>query len=1184
MTVSIARLSADAGVRYLLKTTSHGDVSVRDLTDYYTKSGNPQGTWLGAGVAGIDLESGTIVTDSAAKAVFEQATNPSTGEPLGRPHGHRTAVHPKGHADVITTVRAPVAGFDLTFSVPKSVSVLWALGNQDIQDRVLAAHHRAVKETLQWLEDRAIHTRAGHNGVAHIPVKGAIAAAFDHWESRAGDPQLHTHLVIANRVQRITDGAWTTLDARTIYQSVVAASEHYNGLLFDELHRELGTVTEVSAPAVATHNFLRELAGIDPALITEFSARARSIEAEKDHLVSQWITDHGREPSDTTIIKLRQQATLATRPPKTSDPVPLSHRLHQWRDRAERLGIPTDQVVAQTIHRSRTTPLRRDDLAPDWLASAGQHVQEIVAQKRSTWNRWNLLAEAERVCAELRLATATDRTLMIEDVATAAEACSIALNEHRYTAPVTAAADVASDGRTVFDLPEGLTFTDARTLANEDTIMLAATSTDGPGLDPWDAIDTLLACPDQLDHSDQQDAVLQVLTSRSRVDAITGPAGAGKTSTMRTLTNAWQQAHGHGSVVALAPSAVSAGMLATALGLPTENVAKWLHESAGAGAANRAERYLACEHVLRSLPADSTSGTRHKHARVIQSLAALAAEQGRWHFRANQLVIIDEASMVSTYQLTALTHQAQAAGAKIVLVGDPAQLDSIDAGGILGWLDRTGHAAQLTTIHRFSHAWEREASRQLRNGNFDAITQYQQHGRIKSGDCSHMVNAAYDVWNQDLASGLTSILIAPDNDTVNALNLRAQADRRKAAVVDANRTTALSDGSHAGAGDIVLARHNDRSILDSHGEYIRNGTLLTMTKAPDPYGRAWFRRHDTGASIRLAAEYLSSFAELGYATTAHRAQGITVDTSHSLISEGRLTRELLYVSMTRGKDTNTAYVVEPEPDVEQLDPTSLPHWPEILGQILAAEGAERTAHETSQHLLEHTDTLEQLAAEHDYLTQITASEQLSSFLTRHAPEHVTDYQRSPSWGPTVTQWKRLTSINPQLAERTVLGALSPTGAVRDHVAIIHSRLSAALGKDRHPEGLVRLHSDRQDVIALIAQVERRLTLRTTAVASRALSLDQPWKQQLIQQLHDSHHPNTTKRILQAVAIYRDRWAVTDKSLPLGPQPTWEDPQMTNHRHRIETAIAETTRTITDPTGPIAPLQTATTARHPGMTM
>ena len=246
-----------------------------------------------------------------------------------------------------TSTRYPVAGFDLTFSVPKSVSVLWALSPQDVRDQVFAAHHRAVQDTLVWLECRAIGTRTGRNGVAHVPVRGAIAAAFDHWESRAGDPQLHTHLVIANRVQRTSDGAWATLDSRTLYKAVVAASEHYNGLLFDELRRSLGTETELRAPASVERNPSRELSGVDAGLITEFSTRARIIELEKDRLVRLWNLEHGTNPSDATVLKLRQQATLSTRTAKDAQPVPLTERLTSWRRRAEGLGCRPERLTCR---------------------------------------------------------------------------------------------------------------------------------------------------------------------------------------------------------------------------------------------------------------------------------------------------------------------------------------------------------------------------------------------------------------------------------------------------------------------------------------------------------------------------------------------------------------------------------------------------------------------------------------------------------------------------------------------------------------------------------------------------------------------------------------------------------------------------------------------------------------------
>ena len=184
---------------------------------------------------------------------------------------------------------------------------------------------------------------------------------------------------------------------------------------------------------------------------------------------------------------------------------------------------------------------------------------------------------------------------------------------------------------------------------------------------------------------DQQDAAIQVLTSGRRLDAVTGPAGAGKTATMKAISTGWQQVHGPGSVVALAPAAVSADVLGDVLGIQAENVAKWLYESDGPGAAKRANGYLQAEHALKHPPSLVAAQTWRRR-QAAQVLAMVTAEQSRWQFYPGQLVIIDEASMVSTYQLAALTAQATTAGAKLVLVGDPAQLDSIDAGGMLGWL------------------------------------------------------------------------------------------------------------------------------------------------------------------------------------------------------------------------------------------------------------------------------------------------------------------------------------------------------------------------------------------------------------------------------------------------------------------------------------------------------------------
>lgn len=121
-----------------------------------------------------------------------------------------------------------MAGFDLTFSAPKSVSVAWALADDATRSRFYAAHQRAVEFVIGFAERQVFATRTGRGGVVSQDVRGIVAAAFDHWDSRAGDPQLHTHVVVLNRVQAASDGAWRTLDSKALFRAVVGLSELYN--------------------------------------------------------------------------------------------------------------------------------------------------------------------------------------------------------------------------------------------------------------------------------------------------------------------------------------------------------------------------------------------------------------------------------------------------------------------------------------------------------------------------------------------------------------------------------------------------------------------------------------------------------------------------------------------------------------------------------------------------------------------------------------------------------------------------------------------------------------------------------------------------------------------------------------------------------------------------------------------
>jgi conjugative relaxase-like TrwC/TraI family protein len=1136
MTVSMSRLTAAAGLKYLLKTTMQADLirPVTDATSYYAKAGTPQGRWLGQGLEGIDRQQLHPVTSADAKAVFSLAQHPDTQAILGRPHSQVTVSSRNGEQQ-----RHAVAGFDLTFSVPKSVSVLWALADKDVRLQVLDAHHQAVSTVLAWLEEEVIHTRTGRNGVAHVGTKGAIAAAFDHWESRAGDPQLHTHLVIANRVQRRSDGIWATVDSRALFKAVVAASEHYNGLLFDELRRTLNTEVDFRSPNTAQRNPSHELSGVDTELIKEFSNRSRLIDTETDRLIRAWIHEHGKKPTATTIIKLRQIATLATRQAKNESPTPLNELQASWRNRAQAAGQDPRTVVEHTIHRSGQRPARASDLSPAWIEAAAAVTRANVAQRRATWNRWNLFAEAERTCADIRCHSSADRRFIIDAVTAAAESQSVPLSNDRYRLPLNASEDLAYAGHSVFDFPGARLYTDAGTLANEQLIMHARHDDGGPAARSTETSAQLTSYRHRAGYSlapDQLSAALAVLTSGNRLDAIVGPAGSGKTTTMAAIKAAWEDAHGEGSVVGLAPAAASAEVLAKELGITAENIAKWLYESVGQGANSRADRF----HALESTP-------RSRHGAVATQLAGLSLQQSLWQFKENQLIIVDEASMVSTIQLAALVHQARDAGAKLLLVGDPAQLDAIDAGGMLGWLHRDGKAVELTSIHRFTHDWEGPASLQLREGNIESVDLYAAHGSIQHGDFTDMVENAYTAWEGEQRNGKSSILIAPDNDTVTTLNERAHAALVEAGTVDAEHNVALADGLTAGRGDIIIARKNNRRLTDSNGDYLRNGTLLRIIKRPHRDGTITARRVDTGVTITLDAVYLGTSAELGYATTAHRSQGITVDTSHVVLTHACLTRELFYVGMTRGRTSNTAYVCESSPaegEPQTGGPTT--SWLQILGEVLAVEGAERTAHEVRHAEAAKADTLQRLGAEYDYLAQLAAAENLVAVITKVRPDVVNHLQESPSWGAGVAAWRHAVAINPSTAQRVLEGALLYPGDALDHMAVVHSRLRQVPGNGPSEAYLDVFHeeisTDRADLTDMIDQVRDRTINRRDRVTREALNDGHSWVQELKTLLGPAITANLWAAAVGEIAAFRDRWAISTAADPLGPIPAsyeWE---------------------------------------------
>ena len=1118
MTVSIKRMSAGDGYRYLMRSVATGDVAhgaSTSLTRYYTQTGNPPGVWMGAGLAGR-AGSGPVSGSSASELqmfrLFGMGQDPTSGASLGvRPYRCEA------------NGRQSVAGFDLTFSVPKSVSVLWALADARTQQAVVDAHHGALSSCLRLLEKNVAATRTGKNGVAQLDVRGLIAAGFDHWDSRAGDPHLHTHLVIANRVQT-ADGAWRTLDSRALYRSVVAVSEVYHGLLADELTRSLG-VTWDQRPRRHSAVPAWEVAGIPDDLIALFSQRSQAIEADKNRLAAEFREGHGRDPSSVEMLRLRQQATLRTRPAKQLHSLAESNR--RWREQAS-AALGTD-AAAWITQRSRSVPAFAQFNGLDSAASemVARTVLQVVSDKRSVWGWWNLHAEASRQLMGYRFTTFADRLAATDRVAELVAAQSVLLSAPALAR--TPEALVRSDGTSAFTHRRSEKYTSRALLDAEARLLDAAEERVAPRVDANRVVESLASPPPGCRYrlgADQADAVRSIATSGRTLDVLVGPAGTGKTVTLAGLRATWEQQHGPGSVIGLAPSSSAAEILAHELGVPTENTAKWLFETQRNAA--RTAEIAQCATLLRRI------GTRNP--RLAQTVARrrdeLTSETARWQLRPGQLVILDEASLAGTVTLDRLAAQAKVAGVKILLSGDWAQLGAVDAGGAFRLLATArDDAPELGAIRRFTNRWERDASRRLRTGDAGVLPQYAHHDRLRDGDDDSMLDAAYAAWLSDERAGIRSLLIAADTATVTALNTRARSDLVATGTVQPDGVP-LTAGTQAGIGDRILTRKNERLLTTGAG-YVKNGDHWTVVdRSAD--GSLVVHRPRGGPLITLPAAYVASHVDLAYAATAHRCQGATVDTAHTVVTTAS-TRETFYVAMTRGRHRNTAYVVTDHfSDDCEPDSTSTPSAVrDVLTAVLHRVGADASAHDTMRAEQHTAASIWQLAAEYDAIAAHAQAPRWTAMFeaARFTSAQVQSINDSPAYGALSTALRSADSPEVPI-ERVfsdLVNARDLTNA-SDLAAVLHDRVTLYSATrraqpDRRVVGLIpRVHSVQEsDTATALGEREILIRDRAAAVLDQAISDREPWTAQLGPRPTEPARRETWTRAAITVAAFHDRY-------------------------------------------------------------
>ena len=521
-------------------------------------------------------------------------------------------------------------------------------------------------------------TRVRSNGRRlHLDSRGLVVAAFRQSTSRLDDPQLHTHLVISGKVQT-ADGRWLALDARVLKQHQRALGGLYQSVLRAELTRRYGVAFEQIVNGQA------EIAGIPTELLEVFSKRAVEVQDALEVKLAGFVAREGRDPTRLERAAMEREASADTRRHKTGAGVP--DLRSRWLSEAAAVGLTPPVLTAAIVQAARTQSLEQP-------AVSVADVLGDLAGRRSAWHRMDVLRAVTDRFRPRPDVSGEHWALLVEEAVDRVLAECIQLDP--------AGGDGQrrrSDGRSVWIEPVAAQVTSREVIGQEEAIIAWTLDTQ---LDPPSPSATITA--EGLDVL-QADAAAAV-AGGDRLVVVVGPAGAGKTTMLRTAVNDLHQ-QGRG-VFGVAPTAKAARVLERETGMSTDTVAKLLHE-----------------------------------------WAQPAGPQPVWRLPEGATLIVDEAGMVSTPDLHHLTQLATTQGWRLVLVGDHRQVQAVGRGGMFAEIATTARTIELERIHRFTIDWEATASLRLRHGDPTVLDTYQVHGRIIPGsleehlDPSRTVQAA----------------------------------------------------------------------------------------------------------------------------------------------------------------------------------------------------------------------------------------------------------------------------------------------------------------------------------------------------------------------------------------------------------------------------------------------------------
>ncbi len=870
-------------------------------------------------------------------------------------------------------------GYDVSFTLPKSHSLLLAFADEETAAGVERVYQSKVSETFDWLESQTAYGMRGKHGEGKtaetVPGSGFLGWSMVHRAARPvgdrviGDPHWHVHITIANMTKAI-DGQWSTVAAggRDLMRHAPAADHVLKALVRRQLGDEFGVEFARSERTGAW-----EVASIPDKTLREFSKRGASIDA--------MLRDLGFDPAVATR-RAEDLAAAQTRHGKTDATVAPDATLRSlWQQEARELGVDPDQLAVNALPLTPVEPgtaaaQAREESQGETSVRYEPWAQAFGYQPRSPFlgdangdalepgalqegdaiqqpldaaalERLKLRGVVARVLdPEHGLTGSMRRFTRVEALAAVADAVPQGAADlaeiERLTDQALADAGIvalpakqpkpgaAAEPRGARHqiasghMTNASRFTTADVVEAERVILVAAAaSREGQGAASVSPQTATLArgaveVGQGFELSDEQAGIVeQLVTSDRQLDAVLGPPGTGKTTLMRAARAAWE-AEGH-VVGGAATAAVAAQNLAAESGIASKTVAQWVW-SINDAADSR-------EWVANGYVAPGEVGGE----------PLVAAEQRRVDRSAQfgglvgvDVLVLDEANLTDDRDRATLYTEAARTGTKVVEVGDPKQLRGVGCGSLFGRIHELVDGGALTANRRQRDEDEKAAIAAWRECKYtDALTSWSGRGRLvttETGD--EALTAMVATWMTERAGAPDPhaemrgvVMLAASNASVDRLNDAAQAVRAASGELGPERTYAAKAGStvRLRKGDHVLLRLNDRKERLHQGVDVLNGYRGVIEDIYTDGGVhvAWQAQTDDGYETKeatLTPAYIAKGGvSLGYAMTAHKAEGLTVaadwaqeDGAHQggtvLVYAPGMDEPALHVSTSRHKD------------------------------------------------------------------------------------------------------------------------------------------------------------------------------------------------------------------------------------------------------------------------------------------